>query len=61
MTVSELDSGRIHLMPTTMKGHGNLGVVASGEEVEVLAEQDGFYFFRTADGRCGWNGTRWFE
>ncbi len=61
MTVAELESGRIHLMPMTTKGHGNLGVVASGEEVEVLAERDGYYFFRTADGRCGWNGSRWFE
>jgi hypothetical protein len=48
-------------MPQPEKGHGNLGVVQSGEEVEVLAEQNGFYFFRTADGRYGWNGEKWFE
>ena len=60
-TVAELSSGRIHLMPMPEKGHGNLGVVQSGEEVEVLAERDGFVFFRTADGRCGWNGSRWFD
>ena len=61
MTVAELSSGRIHLMPMPEKGHGNLGVVESGEEVTVLAERDGYYFFQTADGRCGWNGSRWFE
>lgn len=61
MTVAELPSGRIHLMPQPEKGHGNLGVVQSGEEVEVLAEQNGFYFFQTADGRYGWNGEKWFE
>ena len=61
MTVGELSSGRIHLMPMPEKGHGNLGVVACGEEVMVLAEKDGYYFFRTADGRRGWNGSRWFE
>ena len=61
MTVAELDSGRIHLMPMPEKGHGNLGVIESGAKVEVLAEKDGFYFFQTEDGRCGWNGTRWFE
>ena len=61
MTVAELSSGRIHLMPMPEKGHGNLGVIESGEEVEVLAERDGYYFFQTADGRRGWNGSRWFE
>ncbi len=61
MTVAELSSGRIHLMPMPSKGHGNLGVVESGETVEVLAERGRYYFFRTADGRCGWNGSRWFE
>ena len=61
MTVAELSSGRIHLMPMPEKGHGNLGIVASGEEVEVLAEENGYCFFQTADGRYGWNGERWFE
>ena len=61
MTVGELSSGRIHVMPMPEKGHGSLGVVESGEEVTVLAEQDGFYFFKTEDGRLGWNGSRWFE
>ena len=61
MTIAELSSGRIHLMPMPEKGHGNLGVIESGEEVEVLAERDGYYFFQTADGRRGWNGSRWFE
>lgn len=61
MTVAELSSGRIHLMPMPEKGHGNMGIIESGAEVEVLAEKDGFYFFQTEDGRCGWNGTRWFE
>ena len=61
MTVGDLSSGRIHVMPMPEKGHGSLGIVECGEEVTVLAEQDGFYFFQTEDGRRGWNGSRWFE
>jgi hypothetical protein len=53
--------GSIFLMPQPEAGHGNLGTVACGEDVEILAEQDGFCFFRTADGRYGWNSPDWFE
>lgn len=52
--------GCIYLMPMAEKGHGNLGTVGDGEEVLILAERDGFYFFMTEDGRYGWNGTRYF-
>ena len=47
----------IYLMPQPESGHGNLGTVAHGEKVLVLAKRNGFYFFMTEDGRYGWNGT----
>ena len=53
--------GSIYLMPKPSKGHGNLGTVACGEEVTILAEKNGFCFFQTADGRYGWNGEKWFK
>ncbi len=53
--------GSIYLMPKPSTGHGNLGTVACGEEVTILAEQDGFCFFQTEDGRYGWNGEKWFK
>ena len=53
--------GRIYLMPMPEAGHGNLGTVEDGEEVTILAEMVGFYFFRTEDGRYGWNGKIYFK
>lgn len=53
--------GCIYLMPMPEKGHGNLGTVGDGEEVLILAEKNGFYFFMTEDGRCGWNGRKYFK
>ena len=53
--------GRIYLMPMPEAGHGNLGMVEDGEEVTVLAEMVGFYFFKTEDGRYGWNGKVYFK
>ena len=53
--------GRIYLMPMPEAGHGNLGMVEDGEEVTVLADMMGFYFFRTEDGRYGWNGKIYFK
>ena len=58
---TETKCGSIYLMPMPEKGHGNLGTVACGEKVTILAEQDGFYFFQTSDGRYGWNGPDWFK
>ena len=55
------DDGAIYLMPMPESGHGNLGTVASGETVTILAESGGYYYFETEDGRCGWNGTMWFK
>ena len=48
-------------MPKPLTGRGNLGTVACGEKVTILAEQDGFCFFETADGRYGWNAEKWFK
>ena len=53
--------GHIYLMPMPEAGHGNLGTVADGEEVTILADMMGFYFFRTEDGRYGWNGKIYFK
>ena len=62
MTVkTKTKCGGIYLMPKPENGHGNLGTVACDEEVEVLAERDGYYFLHTADGRYGWNGTEWLK
>lgn len=54
-------SGSIYLMPKPESGNGNLGTVAYGEEVSILAEYAGYYFFQTEDGRYGWNGKMWFK
>ncbi len=62
MTVKASRSGgAIYLMPMPESGHGNLGTVDGGEEVTILAEKNGYYFFETEDGRCGWNGKKWFR
>ncbi len=62
MTVKAGRSGHaIYLMPMPESGHGNLGTVANGEEVTILAERNGYYFFETEDGRYGWNGKMWFK
>lgn len=53
--------GCIYLMPMPDNGHGNLGTVKDGEEVLILAERNGYYFFVTEDGRCGWNGMKYFD
>ncbi len=53
--------GAIYLMPRPEQGNGNLGTVASGSAVTILAQQGGYYFFVTEDGRYGWNGTRFFS
>lgn len=52
---------RIYLMPKPEAGNGNLGTVEDGEEVTILAEVSGFYFFKTEDGRYGWNGKVYFK
>ncbi len=53
--------GRIYLMPMPEAGHGNLGIVDDDEEVTILADMMGFYFFKTEDGRYGWNGKIYFK
>ncbi len=53
--------GRIYLMPMPEAGHGNLGIVDDDEEVTILADYAGFYFFKTEDGRYGWNGKVFFK
>lgn len=61
MTKTVKSCGRIYLMPMPEAKHGNLGVVEDGEEVTILADVAGFYFFRTEDGRYGWNGRMYFK
>ena len=59
--VTATECGSIYLMPMPEKYHGNLGTVGYGETVTILAEQDGFCFFQTENGRYGWNSPDWFE
>ena len=47
--------GSIYIMPRPQAGNGNLGTVKDGEQVTILAGRSGYYFFRTSDGRQGWN------
>ena len=51
----------IYFMPLPEKGHGNLGTVANGTTVTILAETRYYYFFSTDDGRVGWNGKDYFN
>ena len=53
-------NGSIYIMPMPENGHGVLGTVANGTEVTLLAEESGYCFFSTADGRMGWNGKKFF-
>ena len=53
--------GSIYFMPMPEEGNGNLGLVAHGTPVTILADMGGFWFFQTEDGRCGWNGAKFFE
>ena len=53
--------GALYLMNQPEVGHGHTGTVSVGSRVFVLGEQNGFCFFRTADGRYGWNSPDWFE
>ena len=50
----------IYIMPMPESGHGNLGTVLEGARVELIGRRGAFYFFRTADGRMGWNGESFF-
>ena len=61
-TVKYFEGGDgIYYMPMPESGHGNLGTVDGGEEVTILAEKNGYFFFQTEDGRYGWNGKMWFK
>ncbi len=53
--------GGIYIMPIPQEGNGDLGIVLHGEPVTIIANEGGFLFFVTEDGRCGWNGAKFFE
>ena len=53
--------GGIYIMPIPQEGNGDLGIVLHGEPVTILANEGGFLFFVTEDGRYGWNGAKFFE
>ena len=57
---AEKNGKAIYIMPKPVPGNGNLGKVSHGELVTILAENDYYYFFVTADGRAGWNGKSYF-
>ena len=52
--------GAIYIMPRPEAGNGNLGTVADGTKLTLLAERGGFYFFELENGQQGWNGTKYF-
>ena len=54
-------NGMIYIMPAPKSGNGNLGVIADGTEVLILAKQNGCLFFVAYDGRMGWNGEPYFR
>ena len=53
--------GGIYIMPIPQEGNGDLGIVLHGEPVTIIANEGGFLFFVPEDGRCGWNGAKFFE
>ena len=53
--------GGIYIMPIPEEGNGDLGIILHGEPVTILANEGGFLFFVSEDGRCGWNGAKFFE
>lgn len=52
--------GRIYIMPIPKSGNGNLGTIADGTEVVIVAKQNDCLFFISYDGRMGWNGEQFF-
>jgi serine/threonine protein kinase len=55
-------NGNIYIMPRPdSNDNGHLGQLPHGLPVTVLAEQNGYYFFVTQDGRAGWNGKKFFS
>lgn len=57
----ENKGGSIYIMPKPKAGNGNLGTIAEGTQVTILAQRGNFYFFETEDGRAGWNGKKYFS
>ena len=51
----------IYVMPRPEAGHGNLGTIAEGTKVWIVAEKSGFYFFVAEDDTMGWNGKKYFD
>lgn len=47
----------IYILPRPRTDDGYIGKVTHGDLVTILAEENGYYFFVTQDGRAGWNGT----
>ena len=64
MRVNAAGKVAIYIMPVPEDGHGYCGRVAHEEVVTVVATRDvgngTYYFFVTADGTAGWNGSSLF-
>ena len=52
--------GSVYIMPIPKEGNGNLGTIADGTEVVIVAKQGAYFFFIAYDGRMGWNGGPYF-
>ena len=59
---TEKPSGKsIYVMPKPAAGNGDIGTIAKGTTVWILAERSGFYFFLAPDDTMGWNGAKYFS
>ena len=56
MDVKFTKNGALLILPKPGTGYGNLGSIAAGTRVSVIAERKGYYFFVADDGRMGWTG-----
>ena len=59
--VSTIRGESIYVMPMPETGNGNLGNVADGTGVWIMAAYGEYYFFVADDGHVGWNGSRFFR
>ena len=51
----------IYIMPKPKSGNGNLGGIADGTEVWIIAAKNDCLFFVADDGTMGWNGEAYFK
>ena len=60
MTVGKTGNGDLLILPKPDADANDIGSIAAGTEVTVIAESKGYYFFVDDDGRMGWNSKDYF-